>query len=674
MSRLGQMCSYGSQVAASQANSQRGPSINDAGYGTTGVDPQSDTPGAQRLQHIEQRLEEISALLQERIPQKSVSVRHSPHYVPSYTEDATQPGSRNSLRGQQDHGHQTRSILSPTLMSSEVEVYLRVFHEQPYCVFTKTWLLSNTHTLPPEIQYPLVALTQQYLINAPSTPGSNRSPRFSYAEQAWRTLSEIHQEGRTSISFLQGTFLLAQLDFASGNAQRGCMSVGLGMRVIQSYGLNHGRNLSSLRDSDAEDRRRITWAFFMLDRTYNASRNYSLCLSDNHFTLPFPLTDSDSQTRSRESLHEKPPVHGQKPDQDILACLLRLYSLWGKATEWVFEPYAVHSLPPWQSGSALSILESEWMQFETQFEDTHRYKNVDFNRRAREDPDSRQYLSTWLCVQFLLHSIQCLLHHPFVTMVKLRDMSGNLSATFLQKSFEASLLHSRWIARFIKEMSEVQLKIYDPFFGYLAAIAATIQIEHTGNKNPKIALLLNNEYRVLIGFIKELSAKWNNMQVLVDRLNELASRHQNYGSLFYNQEGFSGQLSNMATSSNLPRMSAEDEDLMWDIVDLTSLSSSSNPSDFEGPGTRPRDEIQGYSQRGTIRPSSSDMELGPHIRATNAYGLTGIDPIEGETPSATAEETAEWPFASQAHNADIGPGVLVPDIPDWMIFGDLINE
>ncbi|KAJ5256731.1 hypothetical protein N7478_012835 [Penicillium angulare] len=531
------------------------------------------------------------------------------------------------------------------------------------------------HTLPPEIQFPLVALTQQcYSANPPNTPGSNRSPCSSYAEQAWRTLSEIYQEGRTGISFLQGTFLLAQLDFASGNAWRGCMSVGLGMRVIQSYGLNHGRGLLSLPDSDAEDRRRITWAFFMLDRTYNASRNYSLCLSDNHFTLPFPLTDSDSQTRSRESLHEKPPVHGQRLNQDILACLLRLYSLWGKATEWVFEPYAVHSLPPWQSGSALAILESEWMQFETQFEDTHRYKNVGFKRRAREDPDSRQYLSTWLCVQFLLHSIQCLLHHPFVTMVKLRNMSGNLSATFLQKSFEASLLHSRWIARFIKEMSEVQLKISDPFFGYLAAIAATIQIEHTGNKNPKIALLLNNEYRVLIGFIKELSAKWRNMQVLLDRLNELASRHQNYGSLFYNQEGFSGQLSNMATSSNLPRMSTEDEDLMWDIVDLTSLSSSSNAPGLGGLGTKSRDDMHGYAQRGTNRPSSSDIGSGLHIGATTAYDLTSINPIEGEPRSAIAGETSEWPFGNRAHHADIGPGVLVPDIPDWMIFGDLINE
>ena len=64
-------------------------------------------------------------------------------------------------------------------------------------------------------------------------------------------------------------------------------------------------------------------------------------------------------------------------------------------------------------------------------------------------------------------------------------------------------------------MSEVGLRLCDPFFGYLAAIAATIQLEHTGNKNPKIALLVNNEYRVLVGFITELSSQWGNMKFLV---------------------------------------------------------------------------------------------------------------------------------------------------------------
>lgn len=398
-----------------------------------------------------------------------------------------------------------------------MEVYLTHFHDQPYCVFSKDWLLQNAGNLPSEVSFPLVALTLRLSGNSSTLLGCDISTGKHCAERAWHILSSQYQNGKTGLSFLQGTFLIAQLDLADGNSHRGCSSVAVGLRVIQTLGLNQGKNLSCLSQGEVEARRRITWAYFMLDRTYNASRNYSLCLSDNRFTLHFPSPEAES-TGVRGSLHERSIKQGPRVDQGIMACLLRLYSLWGKATEWVFEPLSTSSLPPWQSGSALAMLESEWMQFETQFADTHRYMNVDFKRRARDEPQSRPYLSTWLCVQFLFHTIQCLLHHPFVTMIKLRQMRGNLSATFLQKSFETSLIHSRWIARFVREMAEADLRLYDPFFGYLAAIAATIQLEHTGNKNPKIALLLNNEYRDLVGFMTELSAEWGSMRILVGEI------------------------------------------------------------------------------------------------------------------------------------------------------------
>jgi hypothetical protein len=409
--------------------------------------------------------------------------------------------------------HESSCPLSPSFIQGEVEVYLNKFHDQPYCVFVEQWLRENARSLPLEIAFALVGLTRRLTVNSPGMPNLDTPTGKYCTERAWQILSKQYQQGKTGLSFLQATFLVAQLDFADGNVHRGCASVAVGLRTIQSFGFNQGKTLSSFNKTEAEARRRITWAFFMLDRTYNASRNYSLCLSDNHFTLLFPSASEDFPALG--TLHEKSMKQGQKVDQGIIACLLRLYSLWGKATEWVFEPLPISTLPPWRTGSALAILESEWMIFETQFADVHRYMNVDFKRRARQDPQSRPYLSTWLCVQFLFHSTQCLLHHPFVTMIKLRHLSENLSATFLQKSFETSLLHSRWIARFIKEMAEVDLHLCDPFFGYLAAIAATIQLEHTGNKNPQIALLLNNEYRVLVNFITELSSHWENMGVLV---------------------------------------------------------------------------------------------------------------------------------------------------------------
>lgn len=406
-----------------------------------------------------------------------------------------------------------------------METFLTYFHDQPYCLFSKKWLLRYTSSLPPEVAFPLVALTSRLPRRSRGSLHENTPQVRIFAEKAWNLLSNQYKDGKMGLSFLQGTFLMAQVDFADGNAHRAYASVALGLRAIQSVGLNKAKDSYLSNDLEIETRKRITWAFFMLDRTYSASRNYSLSLSDKQFTLPFPSPETkalfhDNESLAQGSLHDGPGKQGQKVDYGILACLLRLYSLWGKATEYVFEPFAESSLPPWQTGSALAILESEWLQFETHFADAHRYINVDFKSRAREDPQPRTYLSTWVCVQFLFHSIQCLLHHPFVIMTKLRNFNGNLSATFLQKSFETSLLHSRWIVRLIREMSEVNFETCDPFLGYLAAIAATIQLEHTGSKNPQIALLLNKEFRILVDFMTELSVYWENMSVLVSLLTK----------------------------------------------------------------------------------------------------------------------------------------------------------
>ncbi|KAF7590981.1 hypothetical protein BBP40_002175 [Aspergillus hancockii] len=568
--------------------------------------------------------------------------------------------------------HPIGSTLPTEFVKSEVELYLSHFHDQPYCVFSKDWLRGRD-SLPPEIAYPLVALTTRLSRRSPGPVGSEVPPTQYYASKAWDILSQQYSSGKQGLSFLQGTFLMAQVDFADGQSHRGYSSVALGLRTIQSAGLNKDKYTSTLTSSEADERRRITWAFFMLDRSYNASRDYSLCLSDKHFIIPFPAPDTpvslSEESRAGGTLHDGPGRQGEKVDHGILACLLRLYSIWGKATDYVFEPVDKSALPPWQAGSALAALESDWMQFETHFADTHRYRAVDFVRRAREEPHSRPYLCTWMCVQFLFHSIQCLLHHPFVNMIKLRQMDGNIPATFLQKSYESSLIHSRWIARFIREMAEVDIRLYDPFIGYLCAIAATIQLENTASKNRHIAQLGNSDFRTLVDFMTDLSAHWENMDVLVKRVNKLAARQNNYKSLYYSQDGFSGELARMPTPSNIPRMSEADEALMWNILDFSSSSSPAETIQLGNLVPSPFQRMETVSPNYPEQPVvSATHDAVPPLDGEQRESMgprfpsQGLSPLTGSGP-AGVPPISEWPFLNKFDTA-------LPDLPDWMIFGD----
>ncbi|KAJ5206541.1 hypothetical protein N7491_002843 [Penicillium cf. griseofulvum] len=664
--RLGQRCSYGPQTSRVKNHSvSAAPQSQETQHSTDEI--LGDISSSGRLQRIEERLDAMAVLLQEGLPISNSSRQVSSNN--QLNDDRDQEGSYDDFEimnclGSHSVASEERTCLPVAFIEQEVETYLAHFHDQPYCPFSKKWLLRYTSSLPPEVALPLVALTSRLPRESRGPLHENTPGTKTFAEKAWDLLSSQYIDGKMGLSFLQGTFLMAQVDFANGKAHQGYASVALGLRAIQSVGLNKEKDSYLSSDPEIETRKRITWAFFMLDRTYSASRNYSLSLSDKQFTFPFPFPEmeapfSDNRPISYGSLRDGPGKQGQKVDHGILACLLRLYSLWGKATEYVFEPVSENSLPPWQTGSALAILESEWLQFETHFADAHRYINVDFKRRAREDPQSRTYLSTW-----------CILHHPFVIMTKLRNYNGNLSATFLQKSFETSLLHSRWIVRFIREMSEVNFETCDPFLGYLAAIAATIQLEHTGNKNPQIALLLNKEFQILVDFMTELSVYWKNMSVLVNKVNDLAARHQNYGSLYYNQEGFSGALSKMPTPSNMPRMSAEDEDLMWEILDFGCSSGGDEAIKFSDLAIPQEGRVQ--ANEGHVARSRTSPRAGQQINY-NQRGRISPDPRNLDQISQPINEgpLPEWPF--QTRGGDVIEAAM-PDIPDWMILGDYMAE
>lgn len=520
--------------------------------------------------------------------------------------------------------------------------------------------------MPPEIAFPLVALTSRLSLFPRGMLGSNVPSAEYWVGKAWDTLTDHHKKGRVGLSFLQGTCLMAQVDFADGRGHRAYTSCALGIRTLQSAGLNRDLFASDLDSSSLEERRRITWAFFMLDRTYGASRGYSICLADKYFSLAFPSPDLEESSPS--SSHIEPESEAEVVENSILACLIRLFALWGKATEYVFDSTDEKALSPWQSGSAFAVLESEWMQFETQFPNAHRYLNVESELRAGKESRNGLYLPTWLCVQFLLHSIQCMLHHPFVIMIKLRHINGNLSSTFLQKSFESSLLHSRWIARLIKEMSDAGSRPYDPFLAYLAAIAATIQLEHTVSSNPEVARLVTKEFQILTDFMKHVSVHWANIRVLVDRVSELARRRRNFGSLYYNQDGYSGALPTMPTPSNLPKMSTEDEALMWDILEISSSSCSSGMAQLG-------DLVPSFNRQ-TIVPSPEQppspmapdvVEQGKETNESMQPDLSApeMSLLDGRVLALMAEDPAGWSFPDRSNGDEFGNAI--PDVPDWMM-------
>ena len=131
----------------------------------------------------------------------------------------------------------------------------------------------------------------------------------------------------------------------------------------------------------------------------------------------------------------------------------------------------------------------------------------------------------------------------------------------------------------------------------------------------------------------------------------------------------------MPTPSNLPRMSAEDEELMWDILDLTSLSNAVESRVISDLASHPETNI--ITSHGD---ENLDSPI-PSVDQENTYNQgTGSPNISSQTDSILCEAASplmdgiaeEWSFSDRASNNVFASGV--PQIPDWMIFGDIMSE
>ena len=156
----------------------------------------------------------------------------------------------------------------------------------------------------------------------------------------------------------------------------------------------------------------------------------------------------------------------------------------------------------------------------------------------------------------------------------------------------------------------------------------------------------------------------------VDRVNELAARHRSYGSLYYNRDAYSGALSSMPTPSNLPRMSSEDEAIMWDIFDFSSSCTTAETAHL-GELFRSNDQLAGggiMEPTNTTAAQGTSHSPGGHQGTPNGPDASMSLPDGRPPESLDGAPISEWPLP------DANDGFWMPDIPEWMILGSDMGQ
>jgi hypothetical protein len=218
----------------------------------------------------------------------------------------------------------------------------------------------------------------------------------------------------------------------------------------------------------------------------------------------------------------------QPEDLGIVAYLVRILAIWGRVVRYVIQGKTKErTTQPWHPGSDFAAIEAALLQFEQNFPKQHRYTPETLRQRVIGD-EARYYAGPWLIMQFIYHTAHCLLHHPVFPILRLQHIWKKIPHSFLRRSSDMRLVHSRWIIRFIRDAEACGYELMSPFIGYCvcmrpllcanAGVGATVCLQHCHSPDDKIRREALGEYKTATDFLERASVPFPALKTAVSSL------------------------------------------------------------------------------------------------------------------------------------------------------------
>lgn len=156
------------------------------------------------------------------------------------------------------------------------------------------------------------------------------------------------------------------------------------------------------------------------------------------------------------------------------------------------------------------------MDLETRMPYIHRFKPANLSARTAEELQAnRGYWGPWFLNQFLYHTNLCLLNHPLLLSLSLRNFRNSIPEIFLQHTSDLISSHTTWIIHFINYFEEKKFIVSDPLLGYSAAVVATIELQLSFTEDTTIRQEKRDRFYRCVKFVENIGQRWPHMAQLV---------------------------------------------------------------------------------------------------------------------------------------------------------------
>ncbi|KAL4945532.1 hypothetical protein BDV06DRAFT_26505 [Aspergillus oleicola] len=441
----------------------------------------SSSPNKDRLAELEEKVNQIlrgaqsNQQEQPQVLEEALDFSNtSPHGDVNYAQDNAFP----SIFGLDDASPPTSSLV----IAKAIDLYFECCHRQPvWCFNIKE--LGNIENHPEELICSILALTMRFSREA--------DQGHRYADSAKSLIMLRIANGTVELATIESLCLLAYSSFINGQLQLGRFYLGLGLQLCRAAMLDTDAAYHR-EDRQAEQKKRLFWSLQLLEQSYG--RQTGLLSIPTATWRPPYLSSGGHMEQEKNTIPNPPP-----PPRDTVGCSspedtgiwtmsIHFGWVWSKARAYVSHCASNRLTEPWRHESMYSVVLSDLTEIENSTPLCHRYENVQFYRRTAEElAVNRVYWVPWVKLQFMYHATLTVLNHPFLYIIASQH-NPNLAIpnSFWRRSSELVLLHATWIVRLIDMVSEKKLRLADPFFGHVAAIAASVQLYYCCADDPRL--------------------------------------------------------------------------------------------------------------------------------------------------------------------------------------------
>lgn len=288
------------------------------------------------------------------------------------------------------------------------------------------------------------------------------------------------------------------------------------MATYLARSINLGGELLGNIQTDLDEKRRCLWSIYLLQNLQGDGVQTARLLAGvrTQFDTGSGLSPTYISFPVPEQAQE--PLSYSKDDLGIVSHTVQLSELWSVAMTYAARRVEKDAPPPWSPRSDYSIVSYRHIEFDSRVPLKYRYNANRFQSYTIHELNQRRHFwGPWLFIQLVYLARPCLLNHPFLLSMRLRNFRHTMPQSFIRQSFENITICAGWILHFIDLVEHKGFEVCDPLLGHCIVIVATIHLQHSFVEDPILKGKAQEGFAKCLRFLQPLGERWTHIGNMV---------------------------------------------------------------------------------------------------------------------------------------------------------------